>query len=85
MDYVLTAHAREEMARRQIDAAWVDAIMRHPEQIVAGLDNREIRQGRIQTESSVFLVRCIVEDWRNPPVLVTVYRTTKIAKYWRQE
>lgn len=85
MNHVLTAHAREEMARRQIDQAWVDKVMTQPEQTVAGLGNREIRQGRIETEAGLFLVRCVVEAWRNPPVVVTVYRTTKIAKYWRQQ
>ena len=84
MEYVLTAHALEEMVRRQIDPAWVERVMKEPEQKLSGAGNRAILQARIETESKIFLVRCVVEDWRNPPVVVTVYRTTKIAKYWRQ-
>jgi hypothetical protein len=84
MEYVLTTHAREEMVRRQIDPAWVEQVMKKPEQRLPGTGNRAILQTRIKTEGKIFLVRCIVEDLRNPPVVVTVYRTTKIAKYWRQ-
>jgi hypothetical protein len=84
MDYILTAHAREEMVRRQIDPVWVDRVMKKPEQKLPGVGNRAIFQARIEAEGKMFLVRCIVEDWRNPPAVITVYRTTKIAKYWRQ-
>ena len=84
MEYVLTAHALEEMVRRQIDPAWVKRVMIQPEQRIPGAENRTVLQTRIEAEGKLFLVRCVVEDWRNPPIVVTVYRTTKIAKYWRQ-
>jgi len=32
----------------------------------------------------VFLVRAIVDDTVSPALVITVYRTTKIGKYWRQ-
>ena len=80
MEYVLTTHAREEVARRQIDLSWVDLVMAHPEQKLAGAGNRTILQSRIEADGRIFLVRCVVEEWRNPPAVVTVYRTTKIAK-----
>jgi len=84
MEYVLTTHAREEMVRRQIDPVWVERVMKAPEQRLPGAGNRAILQSRIDTEGKTFLVRCVVEDWRSPQIVVTVYRTTKIAKYWRQ-
>ena len=84
MEYVLTPHAREEMVRRQIDATWVERVMKQPEQKLPGVGNRVIFQARIAAQGKMFLVRCVVEDWRSPPAVVTVYRTTKIAKYWRQ-
>jgi len=31
----------------------------------------------------VFLLRVIVDDTIDPAVVVTVYRTKKIAKYWK--
>lgn len=34
--------------------------------------------------SKLFLLRAIVNDAVDPAVVVTVYRTGKIEKYWRQ-
>jgi hypothetical protein len=31
----------------------------------------------------MFLVRVIIDDGVDPAVVVTVYRTTKIEKYWK--
>jgi hypothetical protein len=33
----------------------------------------------------MFRLRVIVAVDKDPPVIVTVYRTSKIAKYWRPE
>jgi hypothetical protein len=33
----------------------------------------------------MYLVRVVVDVDREPPRVVTVYRTTKLEKYWRNE
>jgi len=33
----------------------------------------------------MYLVRVVVDVDRRPPEVVTVYRTTKLRKYWRSE
>ncbi len=33
----------------------------------------------------LYLVRAFVDIDREPPEVVTVYRTSKISKYWREE
>jgi hypothetical protein len=84
MDFTLSEHAEAEMARRQVPLTWVEATMRAPGQIVPGDQNRKVYQSRIVADGKTYLVRLIVEDWRQPPVVVTVYRTSKIEKYWRE-
>jgi hypothetical protein len=43
-------------------------------------------QSRVATEDrGDMLVRVIVEERANPRRVVTVYRTSKIEKYWRQQ
>ncbi len=79
--FVLTAHAKLEMIRRQIPLAWLDACMQLPEQIVEGTGRRKIFQSRFAQEGKVFLLRVVVETWQAPPVVVTVYRTTRLEKY----
>lgn len=39
-------------------------------------------QGQVAEGDKTYLLRLIVEDWHSPPVIVTVYRTSKINKYW---
>jgi len=82
MDFTLSAHAEQQMGRRQIAWRWVQAIMQAPEQIVTGTNNRKVYQSRIVEDGGAYLVRLIVEAWRQPPHIVTVYRTSKIEKYW---
>lgn len=81
--YVLTEHAELEMIRRQIEPEWVATIMAAPEQIVEGFNGRKIFQSKIETDGKAHLVRLVVEDWHSPPIVVTIYRTSKIEKYWR--
>lgn len=83
MDYVLTGHSREEARRRQIPPEWIESTMTAPEQVIPGTNQRKVLQSRIVADSKTYLVRLIVEDWHQLPVIVTVYRTSKIEKYWR--
>lgn len=61
---------------------WIEATLAHPEQVVIGTNGRKVFQSRVVTEGKTYLVRLSVEDWRSPRVVVTVYRTSKIEKYW---
>jgi hypothetical protein len=84
MEYRLTQHAELEMQRRQVPLEWVESMMNSPEQIVQGFGGRKVYQGRVSAHGKEYLLRLIVADWRAPPVIVTIYRTTKIEKYWEQ-
>lgn len=84
-NYVLTKHARIQMQRRGIDEAIVHRILSAPEQRFSVRSGREVLQSRIMLEGRRFLVRVFVEVNRQPAEVVTVYRTTKIDKYWRKE
>jgi hypothetical protein len=84
-DYRITAHAREEMARRQISEADVAQVLATPEQSEIVRAGREVYQSRIEVgePSQSYLLRVFVDTGREPPEVVTVYRTSKISKYWR--
>jgi len=82
--YVFSNHALQEMERRNIPEAAVKAILSQPEQVVPGKDNRTIYQSRLDNEvGKTYLIRVFVEGTLDPPMVVTVYRTSKIQKYWR--
>jgi len=47
---------------------------------------RSLRQSRFRfKDGKMYLLRVVVAEDEQPPVIITVYRTTKIAKYWSAE
>ncbi|MGD0496878.1 MAG: DUF4258 domain-containing protein [Bryobacteraceae bacterium] len=85
MDFRLSRHAEWEMARRGIPLALVRAVMGHPEQRLAGESRtgRWIYQSRLRFEDGkMYLLRVVVDEGEQPPVIITAYRTSKVEKYW---
>jgi hypothetical protein len=83
--YRLTDHARLEMARRLIAEKDVAMVLAKPEQVMQVRKGRVVYQSRLNLDEPprLYLVRVIVDVDRQPPEVVTVYRTSKIEKYWR--
>ena len=82
MNYTLSRHACDEMVRRGISASVVDAIMQAPQQIVVQSPKKQVYQSKIAFGNVMFLVRVVIAFDVDPPLVVTVYRTTKIDRYW---
>jgi hypothetical protein len=79
-------HALDEMRLRGISEVQVVAVL-------ANHGRRElVRPGRIVLSSLLdpdnggrqYILRVFVDVDRVPPVVVTAYRSSKIAKYWRE-
>jgi hypothetical protein len=87
MDFRLTDHALLEMSRRGIPKETVYEIMGSYEQEMDVRPGRKVYQAR-RLEGKpprVYLYRIFVDIDRRPFEVVTVYRTSKIDKYWRTE
>ncbi len=95
MRYTLSVHAREQMQARDLPLDVIEDIINTPEQILEGEAGRRIYQSRLNMifyppngspgRLKMFLIRLVVADNQDPAVIVTVYQTTKIDKYWRPE
>ncbi|MBC7260216.1 MAG: DUF4258 domain-containing protein [Chloroflexi bacterium] len=85
-EYRLTDHARLEMERRQVSEAEVVRVLSAPEQTVEVRPGRVVCQSRVKhgTPVRVYLLRVFVDVDRQPAEVVTVYRTSRIEKYWRK-
>jgi len=85
--YNLTDHARSEMARREITEVDVTRVLAAPEQVETIRTGRAVYQSRLQVSdpAKTYLLRVFIDLNREPPDVVTVYRTSKIEKYWRVE
>jgi len=51
---------------------------------MAMLENIICYQSRFDVDGKQYLVRAMVNDAVEPSVVVTVYRTSKIKKYWKE-
>ena len=85
LNFRLSKHAERELGLRRISRALVEGILQHPEQVIP----QNVKEKAYQSRSDfgvgkIYLVRVIVDDTVSPAVVVTVYRTSKIKKYWRE-
>jgi hypothetical protein len=73
---IITGHAASQMRERQITPEQVGAVLAKPEEVLP------IRAGRVvaQAVQAGYLLRVFVDVDRNPPEVVTAYRTSKIDK-----
>ncbi|MDD5094973.1 MAG: hypothetical protein PHV74_11430 [Dehalococcoidia bacterium] len=83
VEYEITDHAVFEIQRRGIPLDMVRAIVHKPEQRLMVREGREVFQSRVQMSGKRYLIRVFVDTDRAPAEVVTVYRTSKIDKYWR--
>lgn len=83
MDFRLSRHALEELERRGIPYQLVSEVLQNPQQIVPEMESKKAYQSQVSMGGKTYLLRVIVDDRIEPAVVVTVYRTSKIQKYWR--
>ena len=85
MNYRLSKHAVEELRLRQIPRDLLESVMQNPQQVVLERGGKKAYQSQLAFGGGrVFLLRAIVDDAIAPAMVVTVYRTKKIGKYWRK-
>jgi hypothetical protein len=85
--YVLTEHARLEMNRRDLSEEVVAHVLRAPGQRFSDRPGRDVLQSLVSfgEPPRPYVVRVFVDVSRSPAEVVTAYRTSKVAKYWRRE
>ena len=85
MKFEISRHAHEEINRRGIPLNIVESVLQNPQQIVDEYGNMKAYQSIMDIGMGKdYLVRVIVNDTIDPGKVITVYRTSKISKYWRQ-
>jgi len=84
MELILSKHASEQMSRRGINYESVLKVVSQPDQII--VDNEDpttvIYQSLIEEDNRFFLLRVFINRDKQPNVIVTLYKTTKISKYY---
>jgi len=85
VNFKLSKHAGDELVLRNISRDLLDSVLNHPQQVVPERGSKKAYQSQLDFgDDRILLLRAIVNDSIDPAVVVTVYRTSKINKYWRQ-
>jgi hypothetical protein len=88
MKITYSFHAEEEIIARSISKEIIEQIVQEPQQTMPDENDEtiEIHQSIIEFSNGLsYLVRVFVTQREFTPHVVTVYRTSKISKYWRIE
>ncbi len=84
MRFQLSRHVLDEIERRAIPDRLVQSVLHHPQQVVPEYGGKRAYQSQLDFgDGRLHLLRAIVDDAVDPAIVVTVYRTSKIGKYWR--
>lgn len=85
--YRLSDHAQFEMRRRQIEESTVADVLRSPGQTETVRPGRAVYQSRLEVGDppATYVLRVFVDTDPELAEVVTVYRTSKVQKYWRSE
>lgn len=84
MQYEFSKHALEQIEKRNIAIDVVEKILGYPQQIIR-LPDYTIYQSIIKFEKGEFLVRVFLNTNADPTRIITVYKTSKINKYYEGE
>ena len=83
MTFHFSRHVLEEIVKRKIPQELVEYTLHAPEQKAREVDDITCYQSRVEIGGKTYLLRAMVNETVHPAVVVTVYRTSKIRKYWR--
>ena len=81
MEFEFSKHALEQIKLRQISLAIANKVLKNPDQVVKENGNR-IYQSIISTAGKKYLIRIFVNTHKTPNLVITVYKTSKISKYY---
>jgi hypothetical protein len=87
MKVIFSEHALFEIEFRKIKKEDIEHLIEHPMQKKLGMKNRIIMQSRYydNKENKEMVLRVIGEELENEFHVVTVYKTSKIEKYWKED
>jgi hypothetical protein len=81
MSFNISNHALEQMRLRGIQENIVWDILNRPGQVITAED-KTIYQSVVIEAGKQYLVRVIVNNKKVPNMVITVYKTSKIKKYY---
>ncbi len=82
MKYIFSKHALEQMQLRGINRMTVEDTLTKPDQIIEK-KGKKIYQSILSDNN--YLIRIFVNIKKKPNIVITVYKTSKISKYYENK
>ena len=83
MNYRLSDNAIKQIGDRDIAIDLLEKVLDSPEQIIEQSDKSKVYQSKlIQANNKTYLLRIFINDTFDPIVVISVYLTSKVKKYW---
>lgn len=76
------------MTVRGISFSQIIEVLENPDQVIIDSDISDIvvyQSVFNNMEGGNYMIRVFVNRTKNPKLVVTVYKTTKVSKYWKNE
>ncbi|MFW6222730.1 MAG: DUF4258 domain-containing protein [Bacteroidota bacterium] len=80
--FIISNHAKSQFKRRGLREELIEEITNNPDQIIEKESCMYIYQSLINDNGNNYLVRIFVNVCKDPKVIVTGYKTSKINKYY---
>ena len=81
----LLKHLKEQAKEREINIKLIEETLSNPEQIVPEIKGLKVAQKKHLINDKQYLIRIIFKEEKDLRVGITVYKTSKIKKYWENE
>ena len=81
MTYVFSVHALEQIEIRGLVLAVVEDVLNFPSKVVKEEEGVSVYQKLVIESNMEYLYRVFVNTDKKPPLVITVYKTSKTFKY----
>ena len=81
MKYQYSKHALEQVQNRHLDKAVIDSALSKPDKQLVDTTGLTVYHKLARENGKYYLYRVFVNHDKKPPLVVTVYKTSKIDKY----
>jgi hypothetical protein len=84
VDFTVSRHAEAALLERGISRGALSALLESPPQRLQGRDGLWVYQAlQRDVGGQEYVLRALVDEGRSPLHVVTVYRSSRVSKYWR--
>lgn len=86
VSFYISKHAEAQPERRRIPIERFNSVLQSPQQVIEQDDGTRIYQSQLLFENGkTYLLRVVVSERTQSAIVMTVYKTNQISRYWRLE